>query len=151
MTELSNRSYSRHARVRARRNAVQACYQWLINKQPMDSVIREFMDERSELKKADREYFRELLEGMSRYSDELDSTLGQFLDRTLDEIDPVERAILKLGMYELMHHPELPWRVIMNESVELAKMFGAEQSHKYINGVLDKAARKVRGSETSSS
>ena len=151
MTELPIRAYSRHARVRARRNAVQAYYQWLINQQPMDAVIQEFMNERTELKKADKEYFCDLLQGMNRYSEELDKTLNPFLDRALEEINPVERAILKLGMYELMHHPELPWRVVMNETVELAKMFGAEQSHKFINGVLDKAARKIRDIEISDS
>jgi len=151
MSGISHRTVSMHARVRARRNAVQACYQWLINNQPMDAVIKEFMNERTELKKADKDYFCDLLEGMNRYSEELDTTLKPFLDRALEEINPVERAILKLGMYELMYHPELPWRVIMNESVELAKMFGAEQSHKYINGVLDKAARKIRKTEISDS
>jgi transcription antitermination protein NusB len=151
MTDLPHKPFSMHARVRARRNAVQAYYQWLINKQPMNAVIEEFMNERTELRKADKEYFRDLLQGMNLYSEELDNALSPFLDRALDEINPVERAILKLGMYELIHHPELPWRVIMNETVELAKMFGAEQSHKYINGVLDKAARKIRDVEISNS
>jgi len=75
--------------------------------------------------------------------------MAPFLDRPVNELDPVERAVLHIGVYELLHHPELPWRVIVNESVELAKMFGAEQSHKFINGVLDKIARKVRITEIS--
>lgn len=151
MAALPHKSFSTHARVRARRTAVQACYQWLINKQPMDEIIDEFMNERAELKKADQEYFRDLLQGMNRYSDELNKALIPFLDRSLNEVNPVERAILTLGMYELTHHPEIPWRVIMNETVELAKMFGADQSHKYINGVLDKAAHSIRKAEISHS
>ena len=69
------------------------------------------------------------------------------LDRPAGELDPVERAVLHLGCYELLYHPELPWRVVLNEAVELARMFGAEQSHKYINGVLDKLAHRVRTAE----
>jgi len=72
------------------------------------------------------------------------------LDRPLAEIDVVERSILTLALYELVHHTELPWRIIVNEAIELAKMFGAEQSHKYINGVLDRAARQIRSVETAS-
>ena len=151
MAETSHKSYSMHARVRARRTAVQAYYQWLINNQPIDEVIEEFLHDRAELKKADREYFCDLLRGMNRYSVGLVDALAPFLDRSLEEVSPVERSILKLGIYELMYHPELPWRVIINETVELAKMFGAEQSHKYINGVLDKAARKIRETEISES
>ena len=151
MTQLSRKSFSTHARARARRTAVQACYQWLISKQPMSEIIDEFVNERPELRKADKEYFRDLLQGMNRYSSELDKVLQPFLDRVISEVSPVERAILTLGIYELVHHPELPWRVIMNETVELAKMFGADQSHKYINGVLDKAARSIRTAEISDS
>ena len=144
------KSYSPKARVRARRNAVQAYYQWLINKQPIAAIIREFEDDRTELKKADKEYFRELLQGMSSHAGELENTFAPLLDRPLAEIDVVERSILTLALYELVHYPELPWRVIINEAIELAKMFGAEQSHKYINGVLDKAARQIRTVEIAS-
>ena len=142
------KSYSLQAKVRARRTAIQAYYQWLINNQPISEIIKEFESDRSELKKADREYFYDLLEGMNKNSDQLDSELQPLLDRPLKDISPVENAILKLGMYELMYHPELPWKVIVNEAIELAKMFGADQSHKYINGVLEKAARNIRAIET---
>jgi N utilization substance protein B len=142
------RTFSPRARARARRNAVQGYYQWLINRQPIAEVIREFEDGRSELRKADKEYFQDLLRGMSSHAGELETQMTPLLDRPLGEIDLVERAILTLGVYELVHHPELPWRVIINEAVELARMFGAEQSHKYINGVLDQAARKIRTVET---
>ena len=149
-TGRNNRSSS-HARVRARRTAVQACYQWLINKQPVAAVIKEFENDRVELKKADKDYFRDLLEGINRCSEELDDNIKTLLDRPLQELDTVEHAILMLAVYELLHHPELPWRVIVNEAVDLAKMFGAEQSYKYINGVLDKAARRLRASEITAS
>ncbi|MFQ5659503.1 MAG: transcription antitermination factor NusB [Gammaproteobacteria bacterium] len=149
MEEVPNKPFSPRARVRARRTAVQAYYQWLMARPAMSSVIDEFENDRAELKKADKSYFRDLLEGMEKYSDELDRRLGPLLDRPLEEINPVECAILKLGLYELSHHPELPWRVVLNESIELAKMFGAEQSHKYINGVLDRAARQIRPEEIS--
>jgi transcription antitermination protein NusB len=143
-------SFSKHARIRARRSAVQALYQWQMTQMPMNDVIAEFENERVELKKADKRYFRDLLEGTTRQIMELDAQLTPLLDRPVNELDPVERAVLHIGIYELMFHPELPWRVVVNESVELAKMFGAEQSHKYINGVLDNAARKIRVQETAS-
>jgi N utilization substance protein B len=147
MQENISRSYSPRARARARRTAVQACYQWLITSQSMSGIITEFEIDNPELKKADRDYFRELLQGIARHAEELDERLMPFLDRPLAEISPVESAILKLGMYELVFREDLPWRVIMNETIELAKMFGADQSYKFVNGVLDKAARQIRVAE----
>lgn len=141
------RQSSLHARVRARRTAVQACYQWLINNQPVSAVIKEFESDRAELKKADKEYFSDLMKGVARCAGEIDSAITPLLDRPLAELNTVEHAILMLAVYELIHHPELPWRVIVNEAVDLAKMFGAEQSYRYINGVLDKAAHRIRASE----
>lgn len=146
-----NSRFSRHARVRARRSAVQAIYQWQMARSPMSDVINEFVLERSEIKKADTDYFRELLQGTAGRIAEIEEELTPHLDRPLAELDPVERAILLLGTYELLCRPELPWRVVVNESVELAKMFGAEQSHTYINGVMDKVARVVRATEISQS
>lgn len=139
--------FSRHGRVRARRSAVQALYQWEMTHAPVTEVIAEFIHDRDEIKKADVDYFTEVLEGATGHVAEIDVGLGTFLDRTLHSLDPVERSILRLGMYELLYHPEIPWRVVVNESVELAKMFGAEQSYKYINGVLDRAAHRLRAHE----
>lgn len=130
-------------RVRARRSAVQALYQWFLTDQPMTGIITEFERERKELKKADGDYFREILSGISTNSEEIRDALAPFLDRPLNELDPVTRAVLHLGMYELMHQPALPLRVVLNEAVELARMFGAEDSYKYINGVLDRAAKEM--------
>lgn len=138
---------SRHARARSRRTAVQALYQWDIAHQSADSIIREFESDRSELRKADKDYFRGVVQGVVEHHEHLAETLAQYLDRKVGELDPVERAILFLGMYELEFQPDLPWRVVVNEAVELAKMFGAEQSYKFINGVLDAAARSLRPGE----
>ncbi len=137
---------SPHARVRARRSAVQALYQWEICQSSMPEVIKEFCTDRGdELKKADIEYFNEIALGAADKSEILQTEIEPLLtDRKINELDPVERAILLIGTYELMFHPELPWRVVVNESIELAKMFGADQSHKYINGVMDKLAHKIR-------
>jgi N utilization substance protein B len=147
MATGKQRPFSKHARVRARRSAVQALYQWEMTHDPVSEVIAEFIHDRSELKKADVEYFTAMLEGAAGRIAEIDTGLTPFLGRPLHELDPVERAILRLSMYELLFHTEIPWRVVVNESVELAKMFGAEQSYKFINGVLDKAARRLRSAE----
>ena len=141
------KSFSRHARIRARRSAVQALYQWTMSDMPIQDVINEFVSERSELKKADTDYFKEILCGTAKEVENLNKQLAPLLDRAIDDLDPVEKAILHIGLYELTFHPELPYRVVLNEAVDLAKMFGAEQSHKYINGVLDKAAQKIRTAE----
>lgn len=143
----ANKKTSINARMRARRSVVQALYQWGMSEKNMRDIIREFEKERTELNKADVGYFREILKGVEKHLTELDEQLSPLLDRPLAELDPVENAILHLGIYELLYHPELPWRVVLNESIELAKMFGAEQSHKYVNGILDKAARQIRAVE----
>lgn len=142
--------FSRAARVRARRTAVQALYQWYMTGMDMSDVIKEFKKDRSETKKADIEYFESLLAGIRKQQNEIEENYTSLLDRKIEEIDPVERAILDLGVYELLFQPELPWRVVINESVELAKMFGAEESHKYINGIMDKAAQNIRATEIES-
>ncbi|MBM2829967.1 MAG: nusB [Gammaproteobacteria bacterium] len=147
MMSPQTQSFSKHARVRARRSAVQALYQWHMTQIPIIDVITEFENERTELKKADKEYFRDLLQGTAQQTMVLDDQLGPLLDRPVKELDPVERAVLHIGLYELLFRSELPWRVVINESVELAKMFGAEQSYKFINSVLDRAAHVIRSDE----
>lgn len=135
------------ARAAARRNAVQALYQWEMNRQPIDRIIGEFQSDRSELQKADQEYFCEVMRGVAQHREELAGRLAPHLARAFDQLDPVERAVLLLAIYELLYRPDLPWRVVVNEAVELAKTFGAEQSHRFINGVLDPAARAIRAAE----
>ena len=88
-----------------------------------------------------------MLTGTIKNTQALDDRISKLLDRNVDELDAIERAILHIGCYELEHHIEIPWRVEVNESIELAKLFGAEESHKYINGILDKIAHDLRSTE----
>jgi N utilization substance protein B len=130
-------------RSRSRRLAIQALYQWQIAGQDVVDIVSHFMVEQ-DAKTFDTEYFEELVHGVPASLNKLDEALGACLDRSLEAVDPVERAILRLGAYELIKHPEIPYRVVINEAVELAKTFGAEKGHRYVNGVLDKAARALR-------
>ena len=130
-------------RSRSRSLAIQALYQWQMAGQDVGVIISHFLVEQ-DAKKFDSEYFGELVRGVPARLDELDAALAGCIDRKLDSVDPVERAILRLGAYELIEHPEIPYRVVINEAVELAKTFGAEKGHRYVNGVLDKAARALR-------
>lgn len=134
-------------RSQARRRALQALYQWQLTGQDLCDIDRQFLEEQ-EMGKVDIDYFQELLHQIPKHLDELDGQCDSFLDRPMSQIDPVEQAILRIGSYELAKRPEIPYRVVINEAVELAKAFGAEQSHKYINGVLDKVAQQLRAVET---
>ena len=138
------------ARSQARRRALQALYQWQMTGQDLCDIDRQFLEEQ-EMGKVDIDYFKELLHQIPKLVDELDGQCDVFLDRPMSQIDPVEQAILRIGSYELEKRLDIPYRVIINEAVELAKAFGAEQSHKYINGVLDKVAQEQRAAETGNS
>jgi len=133
-------------RSRARHHAVQAVYQWQMTGQDVGDVVGQFLASQDGTK-FEVEYFRDLLRGVATNLNALDACLQPHVDRPIAQIDPVERAILRLGAYELAHHPEVPYRVVINEAVELAKVFGAEEGHKYVNGVLDKVARALRSVE----
>jgi N utilization substance protein B len=135
-------------RSRSRSLAIQALYQWQMAGQDVGAIIDHFMVEQ-DARKFDTEYFAELVRGVPARLTELDAALASCVDRALESVDPVERAILRLGAYELIEHPEIPYRVVINEAVELAKTFGAEKGHRYVNGVLDKAARDLRPIEAS--
>lgn len=130
-------------RSRSRSLAIQAIYQWQMAGQEVGAIITHFLSEQDG-KKFDVDYFSELVRGVPARLGELDAALAPCIDRALESVDPVERAILRLGAYELIQHPEIPYRVVINEAVELAKTFGAEQGHRYVNGVLDRAARELR-------
>lgn len=134
------------ARSLARRAAVQALYQWQMAQQNLSDIETQFLVEH-DLRKADLPYFQELLRQIPAQLDEIEKSLAPVLDRPLAEIDPVECAILRIGAYELRSHPEIPYRVIINEAVELAKRFGGDLGYKYVNGVLDKVARTLRPDE----
>jgi transcription antitermination protein NusB len=127
---------------------VQALYQWIVARTPPADIIREFVADR-ELIKVDIEYFAELTRSIPPKFDELLGEISPVIDRQWAQVDPVEQAILLIGAYELRFCPHVPWRVVVNEAVELCKMFGAEDAHKYINGVLDKLARTARVAEIS--
>ncbi|MFA7097466.1 MAG: transcription antitermination factor NusB [Gammaproteobacteria bacterium] len=133
-------------RSRARWFAVQALYQWQLSGQNLHEIEQQFLDGH-EIGKCDVEYFSELLHQVPAHLDEVDARLRPFLDRPVEEVDPVERAILRIGAYEFGFRPDVPYRVVINEAVELAKTFGAEQGHKYVNGVLDKVAKELRAVE----
>lgn len=133
-------------RSKARHFAVQAIYQWQVAGQNIKDIRNQFVAEQNE-KGFELAYFESLLHGVPAHLDQLDELLRPYLDRSIESVDPVERAILRLGAFELQYHPEVPYKVIINESVELSKLFGAEQGHKYVNGVLDKLAHQLRESE----
>jgi transcription antitermination protein NusB len=134
------------ARSRARRRALQAIYAWQISGNAMDRVIEEFRHEQ-DMEIADLGYFEDLLRGVDRHCAELDAALAPFLDRDVAQVDPIERAVLRLASYELRHRPDVPYRVVINEAIEVAKRFSAEHGHTYVNGVLDKAAKEWRATE----
>jgi N utilization substance protein B len=135
-----------HLRHRARRLAIQALYQWQVTRLDIAEIEQQFRAE-GENANADLDYFGELLRGTVAHVDDIDKELTQVIDRPLAEVDQVERAILRLGTYELIHHVDVPYRVVINEAIKLAKVFGAEHGHKYANSVLDKVARKLRATE----
>ncbi len=133
-------------RSRAREQAVQALYQWQLTGQNLSEIDAQFLEE-PEAIRIDIPYFKTLLHGVPKHLSALDEALRELLDRAIENVDPVERAILRLGAYELLYQPEVPYRVVINEAVELAKTFGSEQGHRYVNGVLDKLAQKTRAGE----
>ncbi len=133
-------------RTRARRLAMQALYQWDLSGANLSEIEVQFLED-EDFSRADKDYFHELLHAVPAKLDDVEQAFGAYLDRPLKEIDPVERAVLRMATYELMTRIDVPYRVIINESVNLTKKFGAEQAYKYINGVLDKTARDLRGLE----
>ncbi len=134
------------ARSNARKNAVQALYQWQMTGQNLNDIENQFLLD-NRLKNTQRSYFSELFHGVPKNLDVIDQVLSEFVDRPVEKIDPVERAVLRLSVYEILNKLNVPCRVIINEGINLAKCFGAEGSYRYINGILDKIAQKKRGSE----
>jgi N utilization substance protein B len=134
------------ARSRARRRALQALYAWQMSGSHMAAVIEQFRHEQ-DMEVADLEYFEDLLQGVARHVEVLDEALKPFVDREVGQIDPIERAALRLAAYELKYRPDVPYRVVINEAIEVTKRFGADHGHSYVNGVLDKLAMSLRGAE----
>jgi N utilization substance protein B len=141
------KSGGRSARRRAREYALQGLYQWLVGGQDV-AAIEAHLAETDGFDKADVAHFRELLHGATEGADALRAEFGRFIDRQIRELSPVEHAILLIGAYELKHRHEIPYRVVINEAVELAKSFGGTEGFKYVNGVLDKVAAALRPHET---
>jgi N utilization substance protein B len=136
----------RGARRRARELALRALYQWLIAGADADTLCRQ-VDEDREAMRADQAYFERLVHGTIERAGELDEALQPFLDRPAGSLSPIEHAVLLIGAYELLARTEIPFRVVINEAVELAKSYGGTDGHKYVNGVLDKLAAQLRPSE----
>lgn len=134
------------ARSRSRRRALQAIYAWQVGGNRMIQVIEQFRHEQ-DMEIADLEYFEDLLRGVEKYLAELDAGIRTHIDREISEVDPIERAVMRIGAYELRHRPDVPYRVIINEALEVTKRFGADQGHTYVNGVLDKLAAEWRAIE----
>ena len=134
-------------RSHARRAAVQALYHALVNEQVAISKDALAFVSAENSEKMDQKYFMSLVEGVSKEIEQLDVELAFAVDRSLVAVDPVESSVLRIAVYEFIHRPEIPYRVVLNEAVELAKAFGGEKGHKYVNGVLDKMGSKLRAVE----
>jgi N utilization substance protein B len=134
------------ARSAARRQLLQALYQWQLAAQPWQDVYQQFAAQ-PEFEHADAAYFRDALMQIAASREQLDEELGRYAEIVPAQLDPVEHAILFLGLWELMQRPDVPYRVVINESVELAKRFGATEGHRFVNAVLDRASRIHRAPE----
>ena len=134
------------ARVLARKLALQALYRWQLNRCTWQDLMQEF-ELAEEAPRADREFFQSLVRQVCEHSEELDAQLSGWLDRPAAELDPIEHAALLIGLTELQTHPEVPFRVAISEAVALARRFGATDGHKFVNAVMDKAARALRPHE----
>lgn len=134
------------ARRKARRFALQGLYEWQLSGNPSHEIEARYRVENA-MHKVDLDYFHELLHKIPTVVAELDALFTPHLDRAFEALDPVELATLRIGTYELKHRLDVPYRVVINEGIELAKTFGASESHKYINGVLDRLAADLRQRE----
>ena len=130
-------------RRRARECAVQALYSWAVSQNSPEIIELNFMTEQ-DMKGVDTPYFRKLFRQTVENVETVERIMQGYLDRGLEELDPIEKAILRLAVYELQFEADVPYKVVINEAIEVAKVFGADESHKYINGVLDKIAPVVR-------
>jgi len=133
-------------RSNARRRALQALYQWQMTGQNLTDIEAQFLQE-EDMAKTDVDYFKELLHQIPGHLTDLEAHCMPHVSRPMDQVDPVERAALLIGLYELQFRLDVPYRVAINEAVELAKTFGAEQGHKFVNGLLDKVAKQLRATE----
>jgi N utilization substance protein B len=143
----SSQPAHRSRRRRSRELALQALYQWLLSGNEAEALCRQAAEEK-DYARADTQYFELLTRGVIERGADLRAALQPFLDRPVQQLSPIEHAALLLAAYELMHVPEVPYRVAINEAVELTRIYGGTDGHKYVNGVLDKLAAQVRPTET---
>lgn len=134
------------ARRNARRYALQAMYQWQLAHTPIAEIEAEFIAHQID-RQLDLLYFKELIHGIPKFEDDIDAEIEPFLGRPMHEIDPIELAVLRLATYELLKRPDVPYRVVINEALELTKKFGSVEGFKFVNGVLDRVAKKIRATE----
>jgi len=130
-------------RHNARKAAVQALYQWDLTKQSARDIEKHF-SQIHDMQNVDKKYLREIMSQVPRFEQEIELAITPFIGREFRSLDPVERAILRLGAYELSYKPDVPTRVVINEMIELAKTFGSDHSYKFVNGVIDKLAKELR-------
>ena len=130
-------------RRKARELAMQAVFSWQISQNSVSDVEVNFISDNSK-RRFDIEYFQQLLRGVTQNINDIDAAISPYVDRPLDDIDQVEKAILRVAVYELKDCIDVPYRVVINEAIELAKAFAADDSHKFVNGVLDKAVKLIR-------
>jgi N utilization substance protein B len=148
MSDTPPKKAARGSRARsiARKLAMQALYQWQLTKQPAVEIKQQYLED-EESAGVDEEHFTELLTQCIGQQAAITGALTPYIDRPLEQLDPVESAILMIGMYELRDRLDIPYRVVINEAVDLCKRFGATDAHKYINAVLDRAAKEIRAAE----
>ncbi len=146
MNDTKPNNPAKSLRHRARELALQGIYEWRLSGKSATLIEKATREEKS-LGRYDNELFGQLLRGVISKNEELAALVAPHLDRAVNELSPVEFSVLLLGAFELTHHPEVPYRVVINEAVELAKTFGGSDGHKFVNGVLDKLAAQVRATE----
>jgi len=134
-------------RKHARDKALQALYQWQLSGEDLDWIRDHYLQEQG-VSSGDEEYFLELLYGIPPSAPELDACFRKYVEKFEDHIDPIETNILRIATYELRNHLEIPYKVVINEAVNLAHTYGADDSHKFVNGVLDPLCEELRGAET---
>ncbi|MBP7370956.1 MAG: transcription antitermination factor NusB [Arenimonas sp.] len=134
------------ARSRSRRRALQAVYAWQLSHTPVNLLLEQFSNEQ-DMEVADLDYFDALVRGVIANQPALDEALAMYVDRPMEQVDPIERAVLRLAAFELRDRLDVPYRVIINEAIEIAKRFGSDHGHTYVNGVLDQAAGQWRVAE----
>ncbi len=144
MSKVPSKQKMRH---NARRVAMQALYQWQHTTPSSKELIQQFLEDQPS-NSLDLSYFEALVRGTIKHADEIDADIKPLLDRDIKRLNPVELAILRVSTYELIHQLDVPYRVVINEALKLAKTFGAEQGHKYVNAILDKLSVKLRPIET---